>query len=55
MTKILTIAAQNAPKAVGPYSQARKAVEVPFCSYYSTFVRNKQEEFHGCLLVFHLL
>ena len=35
MTKIITIAAQNAPKAVGPYSQARKAVEAEATLYVS--------------------
>lgn len=35
MTKIITIAAQNAPKAVGPYSQARKAVEAEATLYIS--------------------
>ena len=35
MTKIVTIAAQNAPKAVGPYSQARKAVEAEATLYVS--------------------
>ena len=35
MTKVITIAAQNAPKAVGPYSQARKAVEAEATLYVS--------------------
>ena len=35
MTKIITIAAENAPKAVGPYSQARKAVEAEATLYVS--------------------
>lgn len=35
MTKIITIAAQNAPKAVGPYSQARKAVDAEATLYIS--------------------
>ena len=35
MTKVITIAAENAPKAVGPYSQARKAVEAEATLYVS--------------------